>query len=112
MPDPVFFASPVQWRAWLEKHHDSASECLVGLVKVTTGEVTMTWSESVDQALCFGWIDGVRRRIDDRSYSIRFTPRKHISTWSAINIGRVAELTNLDLMRPAGLRAFEKRRDD
>ena len=72
----------------------------------------MTWSESVDQALCFGWIDGVRRRIDDETYSIRFTPRKPRSTWSAVNVAKVAELRRRGLMRPAGLRAFERRTED
>ena len=110
--DPTFFASPAAFRKWLEKHHDKESELLVGFYKKDSGRPSITWPESVDQALCFGWIDGIRRRIDDVSYSIRFTPRKHISTWSAINIGRVAELAKLGLMRPAGLRAFEKRRDD
>ncbi|HXH38512.1 MAG TPA: YdeI/OmpD-associated family protein [Thermoanaerobaculia bacterium] len=110
--EPTFFATPAAFRKWLEKNHDKASELLVGFHKKDSGRPSMTWPESVDQALCFGWIDGVRRRIDDASYSIRFTPRKPISNWSAVNIARVAELTKLGLMRPAGLRAFEKRRED
>jgi uncharacterized protein YdeI (YjbR/CyaY-like superfamily) len=110
--EPHFFASPAAFRAWLKKHHASATELLVGFYKKDSGKPSITWPESVDQALCFGWIDGVRRRIDDLSYSIRFTPRKTISNWSAINISRVAELTKLGLMQPAGLRAFEKRRED
>jgi uncharacterized protein YdeI (YjbR/CyaY-like superfamily) len=110
--EPHFFASPADFRAWLKKHHGSATELLVGFYKKDSGKPSITWPESVDQALCFGWIDGVRRRIDDVSYSIRFTPRKAISNWSAINIARVAELTNLGLMQPAGLRAFEQRRED
>jgi uncharacterized protein YdeI (YjbR/CyaY-like superfamily) len=109
---PTFFATPVAFRKWLEKHHERESELLVGFYKKDSGRPSITWPESVDQALCFGWIDGVRRRIDDVSYSIRFTPRKSISNWSAINIARVAELTKLGLMAPAGLRAFERRRDD
>jgi len=109
---PHFFAAPAAFRKWLERNHDKATELLVGFYKKDSGKPSITWPESVDQALCFGWIDGVRRRIDDVSYSIRFTPRKSISNWSAINISRVAELTKLGLMAPAGLRAFEKRRDD
>jgi len=108
----TFFAAPAAFRKWLEKHHEKESELLVGFYKKDSGKPSITWPESVDQALCFGWIDGVRRRIDDVSYSIRFTPRKPVSNWSAINIARVAELTKLGLMAPAGLRAFERRRDD
>lgn len=109
---PQFFATPAAFRAWLKKHHASATELLVGFYKRDSGKPSITWSESVDQALCFGWIDGVRKRIDDVSYTIRFTPRKAVSNWSAINIARVAELTKLGLMQPAGLRAFEQRRED
>jgi uncharacterized protein YdeI (YjbR/CyaY-like superfamily) len=109
---PTFFPTPAAFRKWLETNHPSATELLVGFYKKESGKPSITWPESVDQALCFGWIDGVRRRIDDVSYSIRFTPRKQISNWSAINIARVAELTRLDLMRPAGLRAFEQRREE
>jgi uncharacterized protein YdeI (YjbR/CyaY-like superfamily) len=107
---PEFFPSPAAFRAWLEKNHTRATELLVGYYKVGTGKPSMTWSESVDQALCFGWIDGVRRSIDKESYCIRFTPRKPTSTWSAINIRKVKELTKQGLMRPAGLAAFEKRK--
>jgi uncharacterized protein YdeI (YjbR/CyaY-like superfamily) len=109
---PTFFATPAAFRKWLEKHHAAESELLVGFYKRDSGKPSITWPESVDQALCFGWIDGVRKRIDDVSYTIRFTPRKSVSNWSAINIARVAELTKLGLMSPAGLRAFEKRRED
>jgi uncharacterized protein YdeI (YjbR/CyaY-like superfamily) len=109
---PHFFASPAAFRTWLEKNHASATELLVGFYKKDSGKPSITWPESVDQALCYGWIDGVRRRIDDVSYSIRFTPRKQISNWSAINIARVAELTKLGLMQTAGLRAFEQRREN
>jgi uncharacterized protein YdeI (YjbR/CyaY-like superfamily) len=109
--EPVFFPGPEQWREWLEQHHETATECLVGFVKVTTGEASMTWSESVDQALCFGWIDGVRRRIDERSYSIRFTPRKPGSTWSAVNVAKVEQLRVRGLMTAAGERAFAARSD-
>ena len=107
--EPAFFKSPAAFRAWLKKNHDRASELLVGFYKKGSGRPSITWPESVDQALCFGWIDGVRRRIDDVSYSIRFTPRKRGSIWSAINIRRATELTTLSLMHPAGLRAFERR---
>ena len=110
--EPHFFATPTAFRKWLEKNHDKATELLVGFYKKDSGKPSITWPESVDQALCFGWIDGVRRRIDDVSYSIRFTPRKQISNWSAINIARVAELTELGLMRTAGLHTFEQRRED
>jgi uncharacterized protein YdeI (YjbR/CyaY-like superfamily) len=106
---PSFFASPQDFRAWLEKHHASAQELLVGFHKKASGMPSITWPESVDHALCFGWIDGVRRSIDDASYTIRFTPRKSGSMWSAKNIGRVAELTEMGLMRPAGIAAFERR---
>lgn len=111
MTPPTFFPTPADFRDWLEKHHAEELELLVGFYKRGSGKPSITWPESVDQALCFGWIDGVRRRIDDVSYSIRFTPRKAVSNWSAINIARVAELTKLGLMAPAGLRAFEKRRE-
>ena len=109
---PFFFVSPAEFRKWLKKNHDQKSELLVGFYKKDSGRPSMTWPESVDEALAFGWIDGVRRRIDDVSYSIRFTPRKPASNWSAVNIGRVAELTRLGRMAPAGLRAFERRRED
>jgi uncharacterized protein YdeI (YjbR/CyaY-like superfamily) len=109
---PTFFATPEDFRAWLQEHHATEKELLVGFHKKGSGRPSITWPESVDQALCFGWIDGVRRRIDDDSYSIRFTPRKARSTWSAINVKRVGELTELGLMHPAGLAAFERRSDD
>jgi uncharacterized protein YdeI (YjbR/CyaY-like superfamily) len=108
---PVFFANSAAWRDWLASHHDASTECLVGFVKVTTGEANMTWSESVDVALCFGWIDGVRRRIDDRAYSIRFTPRKAGSIWSAVNVKKMAALRAAGEMTAAGERAFAERRD-
>lgn len=107
-----FFATPVAWREWLEKYHDQRQELLVGFYKKDSGKPSITWPESVDAALCFGWIDGVRRRIDDASYSIRFTPRRPRSTWSTVNIKRVEELTRLGLMHPAGIKAFEARREE
>jgi uncharacterized protein YdeI (YjbR/CyaY-like superfamily) len=109
MAEPVLFTSAAKWRAWLVKHHDRQTECLVTMVKATSGEANMTWSESVDHALCFGWIDGVRRRIDDRSYSIRFTPRKAGSIWSAINVKKIEALREAGLMTAAGERAFALR---
>jgi uncharacterized protein YdeI (YjbR/CyaY-like superfamily) len=109
LPDPVFFTTPARWRAWLKKHHATAAELHVGFHKRATGNKSITWPESVDQALCFGWIDGVRRRIDDATYMIRFTPRRDGSIWSAINIRRVAELDAEGLMEAAGRTAFGKR---
>ncbi len=106
---PHFFATPGDLRAWFEEHHATAEELVVGFHKKGSGLPSITWPESVDQALRFGWIDGVRRRIDDTSYSNRFTPRKAGSTWSAKNIARVAELNEMGLIHPAGLAAFERR---
>jgi uncharacterized protein YdeI (YjbR/CyaY-like superfamily) len=106
---PIYFPSPAEFRTWLEKHHDSETEVLVGYHKKGTGIPSMTWPESVDEALCFGWIDGIRRRVDEDRYTIRFTPRKPKSNWSNVNIKRVAELTKLGRMTPAGLKVFEER---
>ena len=106
---PRFFATPSAFRTWLEKHHETAPELLVGFYKKGTGKPSITWPESVDEALCVGWIDGVRRSLGDEAYTIRFTPRRATSIWSAVNIARVAELTKLGRMRPAGLAAFERR---
>jgi uncharacterized protein YdeI (YjbR/CyaY-like superfamily) len=106
---PTFFETPEQFRAWLEEHHETATELLVGFYKKGTGRPSITWPQSVDEALCFGWIDGIRRGIDDESYSIRFTPRKPTSNWSSVNIARVAELEKEGRMRPAGRAAFERR---
>jgi uncharacterized protein YdeI (YjbR/CyaY-like superfamily) len=110
--NPTFFAKPAGFRAWLTKHHLTAGELLVGFHKKGSGKASITWPESVDQALCFGWIDGVRRRRDDTSYTIRFTPRRPGSIWSAINIARVTELNGLGLMHQAGLRAFAGRSEE
>jgi uncharacterized protein YdeI (YjbR/CyaY-like superfamily) len=103
------FESPAAFRAWLDRHATTAAELWVGFYKKDTGRPSITWPESVDEALCFGWIDGIRKRIDDASYAIRFTPRKPRSTWSAVNVRRVAELAEQGRMQPAGLRAFEQR---
>jgi uncharacterized protein YdeI (YjbR/CyaY-like superfamily) len=107
----TFFKTPAGFRRWLEKHHGSATELLIGFYKKGSGRPSISWPESVDQALCFGWIDGIRRNIDEISYSIRFTPRKPGSTWSNINIKRAQVLIDQGLMRPAGLKAFEARKE-
>src|SRR6476646_7151948 len=106
---PLFFAKPSDFRKWLEKNHLKETELLVGFYKVDSGKPSITWPQSVDEALCFGWIDGVRRRIDEESYSIRFTPRKPKSIWSAVNIKKIEELEKAGLLKPAGRAAFEKR---
>jgi uncharacterized protein YdeI (YjbR/CyaY-like superfamily) len=107
-----FFATQADFRAWLEKHHKKETELLVGFYKVSSDKPSMTWSQSVDQALCFGWIDGVRKSIDAESYSIRFTPRRSNSIWSAINIQKVEELNKAGLMTPEGQKAFDLRTEN
>lgn len=111
-PQTTFFANQNEFRKWLEKNHSTATELVVGYYKVNSGIPSMTWSESVDQALCFGWIDAVRRSIDEKSYSIRFTKRRPTSIWSAVNIKKVEELTKKGLMLPAGIKAFELRKEE
>src|SRR5689334_24228381 len=106
---PRFFATADAFRDWLKTHHDKVDELLVGFYKRGSGRPSITWPESVDQALCFGWIDGIRRRIDDERYTIRFTPRRKGSTWSNINLKRVEELTRLGLMHQAGQAAHAAR---
>jgi uncharacterized protein YdeI (YjbR/CyaY-like superfamily) len=106
---PRFFASPADFRAWLHANHASDTELLVGFHKKGSGRPSMTWSESVDEALCYGWIDGVRRSIDADRYSIRFTPRKPRSIWSNVNIAKVAALIADGRMQPAGLAVWERR---
>ncbi len=106
---PKFFASQSEFWEWLKKNHKTVDELWVGYYKKATGKPSMTWSESVDQAICFGWIDGLRKSIDEESYKIRFTPRKPTSHWSAVNIKKVEKLTQLGLMMPAGIEAFKKR---
>jgi uncharacterized protein YdeI (YjbR/CyaY-like superfamily) len=108
----LFFETPADFRKWLEKNHDKSSEQWVGFYKTSSGKPSITWPESVDAALCYGWIDGLRKSIDEVSYKIRFTPRKQNSNWSAINIKKVEELTKTGLMHPAGLQAFQKRKDE
>lgn len=109
MSEPVFFASAREFRAWLQAHAHEGGELLVGFHKVGSGRPCMSWSESVDQALCFGWIDGVRKRVDEDTYTIRFTPRKAGSIWSAVNIDKVARLRAEGLMTEAGEQAFARR---
>lgn len=109
---PTFFPTQEKFRAWLEKHHQNETELLVGFYKVNSKKPSMSWSESVDQALCFGWIDGVRRSVDEESYSIRFTPRKKSSIWSAINIKKIEDLTQAGLMTPSGKKAFDLRSEE
>ncbi len=109
---PRFFTNPAQFRAWLERNHERATELWVGFHKKGSGKPSITWPEAVDQALCFGWIDGVRRSIDDTSYTNRFTPRKPRSTWSAVNVKRAKELVELGLMAPAGLSALKARQEN
>jgi uncharacterized protein YdeI (YjbR/CyaY-like superfamily) len=106
-PDPIFFASPQEFRRWLDKHHAKETELWVGYYKTKTGKPSLTWPQSVDQALCYGWIDGLRRSLGEESYMIRFTPRSAKSIWSALNIKRAKELTAEGQMKPAGLKAFE-----
>jgi uncharacterized protein YdeI (YjbR/CyaY-like superfamily) len=110
--DAIFFSAPAEFRAWLEKHHGKASEVWVGYYKKATGQPTLTWSEAVDEALCFGWIDGKLQRIDEERHRQRFTPRRPTSNWSAINIAKVAELRAQGRMTPAGEAAFAARRED
>jgi uncharacterized protein YdeI (YjbR/CyaY-like superfamily) len=105
---PKYFKSRAVFREWLQDHHDTAIELLVGFRKRASGKPSMTWSESVDQALCFGWIDGVRRSIDESSYCIRFTPRKPRSIWSRVNIARFRKLEAEGLVAPMGAKAFEQ----
>ena len=108
---PIFFPTQMKFREWLQKNHHKETELLVGFYKVGSGKQSMNWPQSVDEALCFGWIDGVRKSIDSERYCIRFTPRKATSIWSAINIKKMAELIKKGLMQPAWLAAFSKRKE-
>jgi len=108
----TFFATQHEFREWLETNHQIETELIVGYYKVDSGKPSMTWSQSVDQAICFGWIDGIRKSIDNQSYCIRFTPRRKTSIWSAINIKKVEDLTNQGLMKTAGLLAFSYRTEE
>ena len=106
---PTFFASPEKLRTWFAKNHATREELWVGFHKKDSGKPSITWPESVDEALCFGWIDGIRKSIDEESYQIRFTPRKPGSVWSAVNIRNVERLIKEERMQPAGLKAYELR---
>jgi uncharacterized protein YdeI (YjbR/CyaY-like superfamily) len=110
--EPRFFSTPEDFRAWLEEHHESETVLWVGFYKVATGRASITWPESVDEALCFGWIDGLRKKVDEESYMIRFTPRKPDSNWSAKNLSRIEELIDEGRVRPAGLEIYEARDPD
>ena len=109
---PIFFPTLADLRRWFAEHHAAAPELIAGFYRRGAGEPSVTWPESVDEALCVGWIDGVRRSLDDRSYTIRFTPRRQGSIWSVVNIRRVAVLTAEGRMQPAGLQAFAARREN
>jgi len=110
--NPKFFKTPSAFRKWLEAHHASAKELWVGFYKKGSGKPSIDWPESVDEALCFGWIDGIRKSIDADSYMIRFTPRKPTSVWSAVNIKNVENLIKEKRMHPAGLKAFAARKEN
>ena len=107
--DAVFFTAAVAWREWLAAHHDTAAELQVGFYKRDAGRPSITYQEALDEALCYGWIDGVRKGLDEASYTIRFTPRKPRGNWSAVNIRRVEELLRLGRMQPPGIQAYEAR---
>lgn len=107
--EPLFFASPAEFRQWLDENHRTAAELWVGFYKKATGRPSMTWSESVDEALCFGWIDGIRKTIDEESYVIRFTPRRPNSNWSNVNLRKMDELLAAGRVSEAGRAAFAAR---
>ncbi len=108
---PTFFPTQASFRKWLLQNHKNEKELLVGFYKIKSGKLSIRWSQSVDGAICFGWLDGIRKSIDDTSYCIRFTPRKSTSIWSAINIKKVEDLTQKGLMYPAGIAAYSKRKE-
>jgi uncharacterized protein YdeI (YjbR/CyaY-like superfamily) len=110
--DATFFETPAEFRQWLQANHSDAAELWVGYYKKGSGRLSITWPESVDEALCFGWIDGIRKSIDEISYTIRFTPRRSGSIWSAVNIRRAGELIDQGRMAPEGLKAFEARQEN
>jgi len=109
---PRFFKGPEAFRRWLEKNHDRVDQQWIGFYKKASGRPSMTWPESVDAALSFGWIDGIRKSLGAESYAIRFTPRRERSVWSATNIESARRLIESGEMRPSGLAAFERRRED
>src|SRR6266516_7671642 len=109
---PTFFATPSEFRRWLEEHHHTTQEVWVGFYKKSSRQPSITWPEAVDEALCFGWIDGIRKSVDDLRYTSRFTPRRRGSIWSAVNIKRAHELSDKGLMEPAGMAAFNARKEN
>lgn len=109
MAEPIFFRSPAEFRRWLERNHDKRDELWLGYYKKASGKPSLTWAEAVDQALCFGWIDGVRKSLDAERSIQRFTPRRPKSNWSAVNVANVERLKKAGLMHPAGIAAFENR---
>lgn len=109
---PEFFSTKSELRKWFFKNHNKKDELLVGYYKKSSGKPSVTWEESVDEALCFGWIDGIRKSVDESSYTIRFTHRKDSSKWSTKNINRVEELIKLNLMQPSGLAVYKKRKEE
>jgi uncharacterized protein YdeI (YjbR/CyaY-like superfamily) len=115
VPTPTnitYFKTPAELRKWFRGNHDKASELWVGYYKKGSGKASITWPESVDEALCVGWIDGVRKTLDDERYTIRFSPRRKSSIWSAVNIARMKVLTAEQRVRPAGLKAFAAKREN
>ena len=110
--DVQFFDTAAGLRSWFEANHETAPEIFVGYWKKGTGHTGVTHPEAIEQALCFGWIDSIGRRIDDKSHQVRFTPRRRASVWSAVNVAKIAELTERGLMYPAGMKAFEARKPD
>ena len=110
--NPIFFATPAKFRAWLKRNHARCPQQWVGFHRKSSGLPSITWPESVDEALCFGWIDGLRKTVDAQSYKIRFTPRRPTSIWSAVNIRRMNELIGMGRVQDAGMKAFERRSAD
>ena len=110
--NPKFFPTPAAFRKWLAANHDKSKELWVGFYKKDTGKPSIDWPESVDEALCFGWIDGIRKSIDEDSFKIRFTPRRPGSIWSAVNTRNVDRLIKEKKMHPAGLKAYEQRKEN
>ncbi|MEO5642877.1 MAG: YdeI/OmpD-associated family protein [Bacteroidia bacterium] len=111
-PNITYFKKPSEFRKWLEKNYLEKEDLWVGFYKTSSGKKSITWPESVEQALCFGWIDGLRKSIDEESYKIRFTPRKKTSIWSNVNIALIKKLTDAGLMTAEGLKIFEERKED
>jgi uncharacterized protein YdeI (YjbR/CyaY-like superfamily) len=109
---PQYFTTPAKFHDWLKKHHAAYTELLVGFYKKSSGKPSITYQEALDEALCFGWIDGIRKSVDEERYTIRFTPRRPISNWSNVNLKRVNELIALGRVTPAGLAAFEARKTE